>query len=76
MLAELLLGVCLLFESRCMYMYTLKGRYNKDTSAGTGQAGIRTHILITPELECTRPLSHDTPYRPTIKYPQEYVQYY
>ena len=23
----------------------------KDTSAATGQAGIRTHILITPELE-------------------------
>ena len=24
----------------------------KDTSAATGQAGIRTHILTTPELEC------------------------
>ena len=23
----------------------------KDTSAATGQAGIRTHILTTPELE-------------------------
>ena len=23
----------------------------KDTSAATGQAGIRTHILVTPELE-------------------------
>ena len=25
----------------------------KDTSAATGQAGIRTHILITPELKST-----------------------
>ena len=35
----------------------------KDTSAMTGQAGIRTHILSTPELEskCTRPLGHNTP---------------
>ena len=24
----------------------------KDTRAATGQAGIRTHILTTPELEC------------------------
>ena len=27
----------------------------KDTSAATGQAGIRTHILTTPELESSAP---------------------
>ena len=33
----------------------------KDTSAVTGQAGIRTHILTTP-VQCTRLLGHDTPH--------------
>ena len=32
-----------------------------DTSAATGQAGIRTHIMTTPELE-SNALGHDTPY--------------
>ena len=34
----------------------------KDTSAATGQAGIRTHILTTTRtwVQCTRPLGHDT----------------